>query len=447
MPGWWALLAAPALLALALAVLSLPWRPPMPLSLAQELEQRQRDLRSLTQEAFQTLHPSDAHAERLGCQELSRARTLGLVGFGITKLVLRAALPSRGGGGGGGELVVALKALHWAGSDVAACLRRYGHRGGCHRLATYKLLKEEVLLQSLDHPGIVKLLGQCSDSNISGPEMKVVTMLELGTPLEMIQLLQTPWEERFKICLDLVELLYYLANSPLGSIGLLDFQPRQFVMVNGTLKATDLDDVTTTELSCQEDQDCILEFPTKRFALQCTTQGKCEGINEKRNLFNAYRYFFTYLLPHTAPLTLQPILKDILNATGDLRYGANETLRAFQKVLHLYKSGLYLQKKTSHLKEYIALKQFHSADAEDYKCWPSYSHLRCMLSVHNAEEAAAICSSHPQCQHFTITPQRTWTGRPLALFHSNLSDLIPGGHMVVYVKQSAASRKSISWGA
>lgn len=35
---------------------------------------------------------------------------------------------------------------------------------------------------------------------------------------------------------------------------------------------------------------------------------------------------------------------------GDLRYGTNETFRAFQKVLHLYKSGLYLQKKPSHLK-------------------------------------------------------------------------------------------------
>lgn len=29
--------------------------------------------------------------------------------------------------------------------------------------------------------------------------MKVTTILELGTPLEMIQLLQTPWEERFKV--------------------------------------------------------------------------------------------------------------------------------------------------------------------------------------------------------------------------------------------------------
>uniref|UniRef100_A0A8C6VIT1 FAM69 protein-kinase domain-containing protein n=1 Tax=Naja naja TaxID=35670 RepID=A0A8C6VIT1_NAJNA len=238
----------------------------------------------------------------------------------------------------------------------------------------------------------------------------LVSMLELGTPLEMIQLLQIPWEERFKICLDLVELLYYLANSPLGSIALLDFQPRQFVMVNGLLKVTDLDDVSTEELSCKRDQDCILKFPTKTFFLKCASRRNCKGINEKRNLFNAYRYFFTYLLPHTAPIALQPILKDILNATGDLRYGANETLRAFQKVLHLYKSGLYLQKRPSHLKEYFVVKGFHSVDTEDYKCWPSYSPLRCMLSVHNVEEAASICNYHPQCQHFIITSQRTWTG-------------------------------------
>lgn len=28
------------------------------------------------------------------------------------------------------------------------------------------------------------------------------------------------------------------------------------------------------------------------------------------------RYFFTYLLPHSAPPALQPFLSDILNATG-----------------------------------------------------------------------------------------------------------------------------------
>uniref|UniRef100_A0A8C6VM80 Protein kinase domain-containing protein n=1 Tax=Naja naja TaxID=35670 RepID=A0A8C6VM80_NAJNA len=371
-----------------------------PLDLMRELEQRQQDLSRLAASAQARASLSAARraevAEPLGCAQLNGLSDVGVVGAGITKLVLRAVLSP------GGE-EIALKSVHWTGSDVSRCVQRYSHAEGCFQLAAYKLLKETILLQTLDHEGIIKLHGQCYNNSLY-PEMKVVSMLELGTPLEMIQLLQIPWEERFKICLDLVELLYYLANSPLGSIALLDFQPRQFVMVNGLLKVTDLDDVSTEELSCKRDQDCILKFPTKTFFLKCASRRNCKGINEKRNLFNAYRYFFTYLLPHTAPIALQPILKDILNATGDLRYGANETLRAFQKVLHLYKSGLYLQKSAD------TNESYQPVDTEDYKCWPSYSPLRCMLSVHNVEEAASICNYHPQCQHFIITSQRTWTG-------------------------------------
>uniref|UniRef100_A0A8C0EGL1 FAM69 protein-kinase domain-containing protein n=1 Tax=Bubo bubo TaxID=30461 RepID=A0A8C0EGL1_BUBBB len=251
------------------------------------------------------------------------------------------------------------------------------------------------------------LHGQCYDRS-EDPEIRVTAMLELGSPLEMIQLLQTPWEERFKICLSLVKLLFYLAHSPLGSIVLLDFQPRQFVMVDGNLKVTDMDDASTEELSCKEDNDCTLDFPTKSFPLKCSAVGKCEGINEKKNLFNAYRYFFTYLLPHSAPPALRPFLSDILNATGDLRYGINETLKAFEKVLHLYKSGLYLQKRPLLLK--AEALGFRTVEGEDYKCWPSYSHLGCLLSVHGAEEAAAICNSQSQCQSFIVTQRRTWTG-------------------------------------
>ncbi|KFV98818.1 Protein kinase domain-containing protein, cytoplasmic, partial [Eurypyga helias] len=242
-----------------------------------------------------------------------------------------------------------------------------------------------------------------------------------------------------QICLSLVKLLFYLAHSPLGSIVLLDFQPRQFVMVDGNLKVTDMDDASTEELSCKEDSDCTLDFPTKSFPLKCSVVGKCEGINEKKNLFNAYRYFFTYLLPHSAPPALRPFLSDILNATGDLRYGINETLKAFEKVLHLYKSGLYLQKRPLHLKDYISLKGFRTVEREDYKCWPSYSHLGCLLSVHSTEEAAAICNSQFQCQSFIITQRQTWTGRPLASFQSSPTDLIPDANAIVYIKRSASS--------
>uniref|UniRef100_A0A8C3JPK0 Protein kinase domain-containing protein n=1 Tax=Calidris pygmaea TaxID=425635 RepID=A0A8C3JPK0_9CHAR len=441
-------LSAVALLALLLALLALlaltagrggdgqPGSPPLPLGLREELRQRRRDLRRLAA-AGEEEEEEEEEGEAtggLGCGDLRLATGVSLLGWGFTKVVARAALA------GGGE--VALKSVHGSGREVRQCVERYGEPAGCRRLAAYKLLKEVRLLQLLRHPGIVQLHGQCYD-NSGDAEIRVMAMLELGSPLEMIQLLQTPWEERFKICLSLVKLLFYLAHSPLGSIVLLDFQPRQFVMVDGNLKVTDMDDASTEELSCMEDNDCTLDFPTKSFPLKCSAVGKCEGINEKKNLFNAYRYFFTYLLPHSAPPALRPFLSDILNATGDLRYGINETLKAFEKVLHLYKSGLYLQKRPLLLKDYISLKGFRTVEGEDYKCWPSYSHLGCLLSVHGAEEAAAICNSQLQCQSFIITQQRTWTGRPLASFQSSLADLIPDANAVVYIKRSASSGKRL----
>ncbi|XP_065605899.1 extracellular tyrosine-protein kinase PKDCC-like [Cyrtonyx montezumae] len=423
----WGAALLPLVLLLPLLLLLLP--PPvlragsaLPPGLLEELRQRRRDLRRLA--------AGGAEAEGgLRCGDVRREAGGAVLGSGFTKVVVRAALA------GGGA--VALKSVHGAGREVRRCEQRYGEPAGCRRLAAYKLLKEVMLLRRLRHPGIVQLHGQCYDGG-GEPEAGVTAVLELGAPLEMIQLLQTPWEERFKICLGLVELLFYLAHSPLGSIVLLDFQPRQFVMVDGNLKVTDMDDASTEEPSCEEDNDCTLDFPTKSFPLQCSSAGKCKGINEKRNLFNAYRYFFTYLLPHSAPPTLQPFLSDILNATGNLQYGINETLRAFEKVLHLYKSGLYLQKRPLLLKDYISLRGFRTEEAEAYKCWPSYSHLGCLLSVHSPEEAAAICSSQPKCQSFIITQQRTWTGRPLASFQSSPTDLIPDTTAVVYIKRSAS---------
>lgn len=94
----------------------------------------------------------------------------------------------------------------------------------------------------------------------------------------------------FQICLSLVRLLHYLAHSPLGSVTLLDFRPRQFVLVDGELKVTDLDDASIEESSCTSNSDCFMEFPARNFTLPCSVEGRCQSMNEKRNLYNAYRY-------------------------------------------------------------------------------------------------------------------------------------------------------------
>lgn len=90
-----------------------------------------------------------------------------------------------------------------------------------------------------------------------------------------------------------MRLLHYLAHSPLGSVTLLDFRPRQFVLVGGVLKVTDLDDASVEETPCSPSSplDCLMEFPARNFTLPCH-KGRCQGINEKRNLYNAYRCVF-----------------------------------------------------------------------------------------------------------------------------------------------------------
>ena len=92
-----------------------------------------------------------------------------------------------------------------------------------------------------------------------------------------------------QICLSLGRLLHHLAHSPLGSVTLLDFRPRQFVLVDGELKVTDLDDARVEETPCTGSADCTLEFPARNFTLPCSAQGWCKAMNEKRNLYNAYR--------------------------------------------------------------------------------------------------------------------------------------------------------------
>ncbi|XP_075049688.1 extracellular tyrosine-protein kinase PKDCC-like isoform X3 [Mixophyes fleayi] len=325
----------------------------------------------------------------LTCKDLSHVTEIDYIGSGFTKIVLKGILVN--------GKTVALKSIHAEGNDMKSCVDRYGDRGGCHRLATYKLQKEIALLQILRCPGIIQ------------------------------------------ICLELVQLLHYLAHSPIGSVALLDFQPRQFVLVNGSLKVTDMDDATSDELPCQADADCALTFPARTFAVQCSVTGACTGSNEKRNLYNAYRFFFTYLLPHASPPALRPLLQEIMNATGDLRFGINETLKAFEDVLDLYKSGM--NHSQSHaLKDYTVLQGFRINETdEDFSCWPSYSYQGCLLSVHDPTEAAELCNSRPHCRNFVIGQQRTWTGRYLASFTKNSAQLVPDESSCVYMKRSSNS--------
>ncbi|TSK42136.1 Extracellular tyrosine-protein kinase PKDCC [Bagarius yarrelli] len=365
----------------------------------------------------------------LGCRDLERASSVQFVGSGYTKAVYRAELDS--------NFSVALKSVDLNGHDMENCVKRYSSAEDCYRLASFKIIKEMTLMERLQHPNILKLYGYChQDSNDIKDTVTAIT--ELGSPLEMIQLLQTPWEERFRICLSLARLLHYLAHSPLGSLTLLDFRPRQFVLVDGELKVTDLDDASVEDTPCSASSpaDCLLEFPARNFTLPCS-HGYCQGINEKRNLYNAYRFFFTYLLPHSAPLALRPFLATIVNSTGELLWDTNETLTQLEKVLEMYRNGHYILNDTQiHKIKYKQVKNM-PIPGDNYRCWPSYQHDKCMLSVYSVDEAIGVCESHAQCKAFIMTNQSTWTGHQLVLFKTGLSTMVPDKGKLIYIRMDS----------
>uniref|UniRef100_A0A8C3HQQ4 Extracellular tyrosine-protein kinase PKDCC n=1 Tax=Chrysemys picta bellii TaxID=8478 RepID=A0A8C3HQQ4_CHRPI len=325
----------------------------------------------------------------LGCRDIHNVTSLHYLGSGYTKAVYKVVLNR--------TLAVALKSVDFGGHDIENCVKQYAALEDCYRLASYKIVKEMILLQRLQHANILQLYGYCyQDSNDIPDTLTAIT--ELGSPLEMIQLLQTSWEDRFRICLSLVRLLHYLAHSPLGSVTLLDFRPRQFVIVDGELKVTDLDDASIEESSCTSNRDCFIEFPARNFTLPCSVEGRCRNMNEKRNLYNAYRFFFTYLLPHSAPSSLRPLLDMIVNAT-----------------------------------EYQQIPEAAIPD-ENYRCWPSYHHKGCLLSVFDVGEAIKVCENHSQCKAFVLTNQTTWTGRQLVFFKMGSNHIVPDPDKITYVK-------------
>ncbi|NWV80627.1 PKDCC kinase, partial [Dasyornis broadbenti] len=276
-----------------------------------------------------------------------------------------------------------------------------------------------------------QLYGYCYQDSNDIPDT-LTTITELGSPLEMIQLLQTSWEDRFRICLSLVRLLHYLAHSPLGSVTLLDFRPRQFVIVDGELKVTDLDDASIEESSCTSNSDCFMEFPARNFTLPCSVEGRCQSMNEKRNLYNAYRFFFTYLLPHSAPSSLRPLLDKIVNATGNHNKHDNAKYLLFCPSPSVNSEFTQKCVKSANT-QYRRVPEAFIPD-ENYRCWPSYHHKGCLLSVFDVNEAIEICDSYSQCKAFVLTNQTTWTGRQLVFFKMASNHIVPDPDKITYVK-------------
>ena len=90
-----------------------------------------------------------AHMDEMGCDSLVDMQAVEVLGSGYTKLVVKVNLA-------GGQ-PVALKLVNEQGIDMGKCVEDFKDPQGCRELVSYKLQKEIVLLQRLQHPNVIKV--------------------------------------------------------------------------------------------------------------------------------------------------------------------------------------------------------------------------------------------------------------------------------------------------
>ncbi|KAL1122290.1 hypothetical protein AAG570_003695, partial [Ranatra chinensis] len=183
----------------------------------------------------------------------------------------------------------------------------------------------------------LQVLGSCIPDAV-GP---VVLATELGQPLDTVQLLQFSWEERLKLAVGVAQVLHHLAHSRLGSLAMADLRRQQFVLVDGRLKLSDVDDISISEPPCRTHSDCTPQHildpynTTRGDPLHCV-RGVCEGHNERHNILKAGEHLMKHLLAGPAPQALEPHLSQLAEAysgRGRPAPPGTETILALSKEL------------------------------------------------------------------------------------------------------------------
>lgn len=90
-----------------------------------------------------------ARMDEMDCDSLVDMQAVEVLGSGYTKLVVKVNLAD--------GRPVALKLVNEQGIDMGKCVEDFQDPQGCRQLVSYKLQKEIVLLQRLQHPNVIKV--------------------------------------------------------------------------------------------------------------------------------------------------------------------------------------------------------------------------------------------------------------------------------------------------
>lgn len=360
------------------------------------------------------------------CDDILSMRNKRFVASGWTKAVYRGDLKNQS---------YAIKTVSPQGTDISSCLDRGYRYHVCYNEAAKKIIKETSLLQRLTHPNIIKVLGYCVPNGVNN-DHGVSMVTELGEFVELIQLLQMSWEDRLRVVYDMTKLLYFMAHNQIGSIAMNDFRRQQFVRVNNVLKLSDVDDISFGDPICHVDNDCSLTFPSANFTkrLSCLNS-RCVGYNENRNIFNGGRHFTTFLLPHGAPERLKPLVNRVVHGYSNLTMNSRQLLSLMDKIVHMYSSGSYLQRKgVTQNTIYKRISNRDLPNVYDYTCRLSLTGLGCTVSVFDIIEAEELCNNDVKCKAFVVSGHRTWTGRIVIHLKSGIGYPVYDKDTHIYLK-------------
>ncbi|XP_068250730.1 extracellular tyrosine-protein kinase PKDCC-like [Palaemon carinicauda] len=234
---------------------------------------------------------------------------------------------------------------------------------------------------------------------------------------------------------DVGKILQHLAASPLGPLLMKDFRRQQFVVVDGILKLSDVDDLVIGDPHCNRNDECVMVDDNSGSTIVNLTceAGLCRGFNSHLNAVYAGRQFIRLLIPYGCP---EPLEAEALNIVNQQLSGTLSSEDVFIHIHHLvkeYSSGAYL---TEFDKQFIKDYTIHpgvTVQNSDYPCLKTVISTGCVQSVSSPSEGAWLCSQMSLCQAFIINDDYTWTGRQVAVFKTSVSQITESKHQTLYI--------------
>ncbi|XP_076435221.1 uncharacterized protein LOC143275042 [Babylonia areolata] len=332
-----------------------------------------------------------------------------------------------------------------------SCLKEVHDIDFCSAVGNYLLMREVFLLRFLRHPNLIGLLGYCLRGDAVSRELDkkgVVLVLEMGVPFIPSLLSALSWSRRVQLAHGVVSLMAYLHHSPLGSVGLPQVKPKDFVLVNEkVLKLTDLDDAELQERACSGDGDCFLE--NVDIGVTCKG-GRCWGLNQKTNMRMLGGPLLLPLLQNS-PAECRKEVEEMLSRVRHLDISTKELLAFMDLLLKKY-SAFEAQPSSDNTQRRENAESnsrypdghgipaakpkivaggsgqqlFRRLDASnfpglyDYVCPHTRVHWGCVLVVESVQAAMDWCATDPTCRSFVaFSSHPEDSGKVAVVFKNN----------------------------